>query len=59
MEVSTEKEIERINYILYGKKEFNVKGIKGLKLFCYSTGGKIFKFKYQLEGGNYTTKTLG
>ena len=58
MEVSTEKEIERIN-IVDGKKEFSVKGIKGLKLFCYSTGGKIFKFKYQLEGGNYTTKTLG
>lgn len=32
MEVSTEKEIERIN-IVDGKKEFSVKGIKGLKLF--------------------------
>ena len=37
------------------KKEFSVKGVKGLKLFCYPAGEKIFKFKYQLESGNYTT----
>jgi len=49
MEVTTEKEIERIN-ILEGKKEFSVKGIKGLKLFCYATGGKIFKAQRNLSG---------
>ena len=58
MEVATEKEIERIN-IVDGKKEFSVKGVKGLKLSCYATGGKIFEFKYQLEGCSYTAKTLG
>ncbi|MBE2985428.1 tyrosine-type recombinase/integrase [Campylobacter sp. RM9344] len=57
MEISTEKQIESIT-VASGKKEFSVKGVKGLKLFCYATGGKIFKFKYQL-GSSYTTKTLG
>ncbi|MGG7074055.1 tyrosine-type recombinase/integrase [Campylobacter sp. 9BO] len=58
MEISTEKQIESI-FVFDGKKvEYSVKGVKGLKLFCYASGGKIFKLKYQTNNG-YTTKTLG
>ena len=49
-----DQKIKHIN-IADDKKEFSVKGVKGLKLFCYLAGEKIFKFKYQLESGNYTT----
>lgn len=37
------------------KKSLASKVLRGLKLFCYPAGEKNFKFKYQLESGNYTT----
>lgn len=44
--LGTEKEIKALIAPDSGKVAYSIKGQKGLKLYHYSTGGKIFKLRY-------------
>ncbi|WP_172201913.1 site-specific integrase [Campylobacter sp. RM16188] len=57
--LGTEKEIKALIAPDSGKATYSIKGQKGLKLYHYSTGGKIFKLRYMDQKGNHTTKTIG
>ncbi|WP_169941583.1 site-specific integrase [Campylobacter sp. RM15925] len=58
IEISTEKEIMSIEAD-ENRKSVSVKGVKGLKLFIFPSGKKIFKIKYRNESGVYTTTVIG